>query len=257
MAVSYNFTLSDIKKQLGNGLGIRSNKYVILVPLPGGLSKKLAVLAKATSLPERNIGTVDLYHKGRRYKVRGDTDLQNTYNISLTDDSEMKLRKAFDAWLRSVDNPETDVDATNLGITGSSTLADAFNAISGSLNAASELASEYSQSGVSSILKNAFIGNSALASYQKNVEVYQLTKSGVPVYGYQLQNCYPTEVGAVEISDESDNQFSEFSVVLTYSDFIPLDPNESNASQILNAILGDSTSDLIKSGRQFIETLTN
>lgn len=254
---NFNFTISDIKKQLGDGLGIRSNKYVILVPLPGGLSKKLAVLAKATSLPERNIGTVDLYHKGRRYKVRGDTDLQNTYNISLTDDSEMKLRKAFDSWLRSVDNPETDRDAVNSGLNGFQSLSDAFNSITGALNGASELISEYSQSGVSGVLKNAFINNSALAGYQKTVEVYQLTKSGVPVYGYQLQNCYPTEVGAVEISDESDNQFSEFSVVLTYSDFIPVDPNASEAAKVVTTLLGDSASDLIKSGRQFIETLTN
>lgn len=254
---NFNFTISDIKKHLGNGLGIRSNKYVILVPLAGGLSKKLAILAKSTSLPERNLGTVDLYHKGRRYKVRGDTDLQNTYNISLTDDSEMKLRKAFDAWLRSVDNPETDKDATNPGLLGYNTLSDSFNALTGSINAASELISEFSQSSASSILKNAFIGNAALASYQKNVEVYQLTKSGVPVYGYQLQNCYPTEVGAVEISDESDNQFSEFSVTLTYSDFIPLDPSESEAAKVLSSVLGDSASDLLKSGRQFIETLTN
>lgn len=253
---SYNFSLSDIKKQLGNGLGIRSNKYVVIVPLPGGLSKKLAVLAKATSLPERNLGSVDLYHKGRRYKVRGDTDLAGTYNISLTDDSQMKLRKYFDAWFRMADNPETDKDATNEGILGS-TLSDALNSITGSLNAASELIAEFSSASISSIIKDSFLDNSTLASYQKPVEVYQLDKSGVPVYGYQLQNCFPTEIGAVEISDENENQFSEFSVTFTYSDFISLDPNESKVSQILGSVLGDSASDLVKSGRQFIETLTD
>lgn len=253
---SFNFSLSDIKKQLGDGLGIRSNKYVLIVPLPGGYSKKLAVLAKATSLPERNVGTIDLYHKGRRYKIRGDTDLQGTYSISLTDDSDMKLRKCFDAWMRLVDNPETDLDSTNTGLLGNE-LSNAINGLTGTINAASELISEYSQASFGSILKNAFLGNSTLASYQKPVEVYQLSKSGVPIYGYQLQNCYPTEVGAVEISDENENQFSEFSVVLTYSDFIPIDPNESAGSKILNSVLGDSGSDLIKAGRQFIETLTD
>lgn len=251
---AFNFTLSDIKKQLGDGLGIRSNKYVIIIPMPG-LTKKMAVLAKSTSLPERNVGSVDLYHKGRRYKVRGDTDLQGTYNISLTDDSEMKLRKYFDLWLRMVDNPETDKEATSSGLLGNE-LSSALNSLTGTLNAASELASELSNASFGSIMKNAFIGNSALATYQKSVEVYQLGKTGDLVYGYQLQNCYPTEVGAVEISDENANQFSEFNVTLTYSDFIPMDPNESAASKIINSALGDSGSDLVKAGRQFLETLT-
>ena len=253
---NYNFSISDIKKQLGNGLGIRSNKYVLIIPFPGTLSKKMAVLAKATSLPERNVGTIDIYHKGRRYKIRGDTDLAGTYSISLTDDSEMKLRRAFDEWLRMVDNPETDKEATNSGVLGSS-ISDALNSLSGTLNAASELYSEYSQGGVSSILTNTFLNNSTLASYQKPVEVYQLDKSGNAIYGYQLQNCYPTEVGAVEISDESENQFSEFSVQLTYSDFVPVDPNESESSKVLNSLLGDAASDLVKSGKQFIETITD
>lgn len=252
---NFNFTISDIKKQLGDGLGIRSNKYVLIVPLPG-LTKKMAVLAKATSLPERNIGTVELYHKGRRYRVRGDTDLSGTYNISLTDDCEMKLRKCFDAWLRCVDNPETDKDATSEGLVGS-TLSDAFSSLTGLINATSELVSEYSNTSISNILKNTFINNYTLASYQKPVEVYQLDKSGNAIYGYQLQNCYPTEVGAVEISDENENQFSEFSVVLTYSDFIPIDPSESEGLKVVTSLLGDSASDLVKAGRQFVETLSD
>ena len=252
---NYNFTLSDLKKQLGDGLGIRSNKYVVIVPFPGIIGRKLAVLARSTSLPERQIGVTEIYHKGRRYKMRGETDIQSNFTINLTDDSEMKLRQYFDSWLRLVDNPDTDKEATNTGVISS--LSDLMNGITGALNAASELISEYSTTSLSSIISNSFIDNNILASYQKNVEVYQLNKNNEPVYGYLLQNCYPTEVGAVEISDETANEFSQFSVQLTYSDFVPLLPTESEVLKVIKAVAGDEASALATSTKQLFETLTS
>lgn len=53
---TFSFSLSDIKKQLGPGLGVRSNAYLLEVAVVGAVSKKLAVLCQSTALPERNIG---------------------------------------------------------------------------------------------------------------------------------------------------------------------------------------------------------
>ena len=251
---NFHFSLSDLKKQLGDGLGIRSNLYGIVVPLPYEGSYKLAVLAKSTSLPERNVGTVDIYHKGRRYKIRGETDLQGTYTINMTDDSDMKLRQFFDAWMKSVDNTTPEF-AGIVGEMFQGQWADALNVASGVLQGIGQVARDIKSSGNTwlervknysvSNLKSQISDNQILAPYQVDVEVYQLAVNNKDaIYGYRLQNCFPIEVGAVEIADENENQLSEFSVQLAYSDFEPILPNRSTADQIIEDVLGDSVTNL-------------
>ncbi len=252
--MQFNFTLSDLKKQLGDGLGIRSSHYAILVPLPYEGSKKLAILARSTSLPERNIGSVDLYHKGRRYKVRGETDLAGTYNISLTDDSKMNLRKYFDSWLRSVDDTTIEYNGI-FNDESDGNFRDLINVAGGAFRAINEIASAFSIKGVSGTLRDSLMGNEILAPYQVDVDVYQLNPERKPIYGYRLQNCYPTEVGAVEITDETPDQLSMFNVTLTYSDFIPLDPSVSESSKIISSILGDSVTSAVQQAKTTFETL--
>lgn len=195
----FNFTLSDLKKQLGDGLGIRSNLYGIVVPLPYEGSYKLAVLAKSTSLPERTIGTTDIYHKGRRYKIRGETDLQGTYTINMTDDSDMKLRQFFDSWMKSVDNTTPEF-AGIVGEMFEGQWADALNAVSGTLQGIAQVARDFKNSGSTfaerlknysvSSLKSQISDNQILAPYQVDVEVYQLAMNNKEaIYGYKLQNC--------------------------------------------------------------------
>lgn len=250
----FNFTLSDLKKQLGDGLGIRSNLYGLVVPLPYEGSYKLAVLAKSTSLPERTIGTTDIYHMGRRYKIRGETDLQGTYTINMTDDSNMKLRQFFDSWMKSVDNTTPEF-AGIVGELFEGQWADALNVISGTLQGIGQVARDIRSSGDTwaqriknysvSSLKSQISGNQILAPYQVDVEVYQLSVNNKEaIYGYKLQNCFPIEVGAVEISDESENQLSEFSVQLAYSDFEPILPSRSTIDQVIEDVLGDSAANL-------------
>lgn len=257
MSGIYNFSISDIKKHLGNGLGLRSNKYAVVVPLPKEGSKKLAILSRSTSLPERQIGTVDLYHKGRRYKVRGETDLSNQFTINVIDDSKMTLRKYFDAWMKSVDDTEPDYESLLSQLAGSE-WTDLLNAAGGTIQALTEVGLEIKQKGLLnyslSEIKDTLSGNSILAAYQVDVDIYQLDGEGNPVYGYRLQNCYPTEVGAVEINDEEQNNMSQFSVILTYSDFIPLDPNASVTSQVVSTVAGDAGTGLLSSWKTFKET---
>ena len=91
-----NITLKDLKKQLGPGLGLRKSKYLLEIPVPGLNGKKINILCRSTSLPERTIGTVEVFDKGRKYKMRAETVFPGTYNISILDDSTMTLRALFD-----------------------------------------------------------------------------------------------------------------------------------------------------------------
>jgi hypothetical protein len=178
-------TISDLKKHLGPGLGLRKNRYLIEIPLKDGTHKN--ILCMATSLPERSMSTTSAYFLGRKYNMRGETEYGGTFEVSFVDDSSMKLRQEFDAWMNAVDNSN-------------------FNNGSDSSN-------------------NGFIRthNQFIGSYYTDINIWQLANDGVTaVYGYRLQNCFPSSVGTVTLEDTTENQLSEFSVVFTFSEFIPI-----------------------------------
>jgi hypothetical protein len=195
MASYAPITLSDIKKNMGEQGGLRKNKYLLEVPLNSvitGYGEKLNVLCQATSLPERSNSSVSIYKTGRKYNIRGETEYQSTYDISLIDDSDMNLRREFDAWLFSVDNSNrnTKPDVNGEGTPFITGYEDEFDFL--------------------------------LSKYQVDVKIWQLDAVGLPVYGYLLQNCFPTSLGAVELGDDQQSQLSEFSVTLTYSEMVPI-----------------------------------
>lgn len=234
----FKTTISDLKKNLGSGLGLRKNRYLIEVPVPGSEGQKLNILCMATSLPERTIGTIDVYSKGRKYKVRGETEFPGTYNISIMDDSDMSIRKLFDAWADLVDQTAPREDGI-LGVLGNNAKGLA-GSISGLINAANTFKSAFSVDNGLSFVLNAFTGTYAAPLYQTEVNIWQLDQNGNKVYGYQLQNAYPISVGTVELDDGEENTMSEFSIDFAYSEFIPLNPNASE--RILETVLGQDLS---------------
>ena len=224
MAAAYKpITIQDLKKNLGDSLGLRKNKYLLEVPLSTattGYGNQLNVLCQATSLPERNMSTTSVYMTGRKYNVRGETEYQGTYEISLVDDSSMNLRKEFDSWMFSVDNSN--------------------NSTSDNMNNPSGDGLPYIQP------LNAGLFN-LNNSYQADIKIWQLDANGNPVYGYALQNAFPSSIGTVELDDSNQSEMSQFSVTLTYSEMIPItftgnvnninDINGTNQSYI-NSLLG-------------------
>lgn len=188
-------TIQDLKKNLGDSLGARKNKYLIEIPFPdtSGFGRIVNILCMSTALPERNNSSTSIYMTGRKYNLRGETEYPGTYDISVTDTGDMKLRKDFDAWLNSVDN-------TNI------------------------LSSEYVSGEGQPYIKTLsdFSINNIENNYQTDIKVWQLDTSGYPVYGYLLQNAFPTSLGAVELSDDAADSLLDFSVTLTYSEMIPL-----------------------------------
>jgi hypothetical protein len=134
------------------------------------------------------MSTTSVYFNGRKYNMRGETDYQGTYEISIVDDSTMALRKAFDSWMYTVDNSNWVVNA-------------------------SDSVDIHTINKVQRGQKNA---------YKSDVSIWQLDSSGNKVYGYQLQNAFPSSVGTVALDDTGDGGLSEFSVVFTFSEFVPI-----------------------------------
>lgn len=247
-----NFTISDLKKHLGPGLGLRKNKYLIEIPVPGVSGEQINILCRSAGLPERNITTQTLWHKGRRFNVRGETDYLGTYEISILDDSSMEIRKMFDRWLRLIDESKPK----NVGLLGSSYeegVGDVLNNIKSGISTANQIKNAIENPDTISdfILGLIDKGNGVSSpKYQVDINVWQLNASNEKVYGYKLQNAFPSSLGIVTLDDGDENTLSEFSIVFTFSEFTPLE-DTTGTGRLITAAVGDDVRD-IKYG---IETL--
>lgn len=240
------FTINDLKKHLGPGLGLRKNRYILEVPVPTVEGKTINLLCRSAGLPERNINTVTVWHKGRQYNMRGETDYIGSYDISILDDSEMRIRKLFDNWLKMIDNTKP----ANSGILGASfeqiipgflgELADGIK-LANQVKNAFENPSQILDFGIS--LFEGGNGNSFYApAYQTDINIWQVDNYDEKVYGYKLQNAFPKSVGIVTLEDGEENTLSEFSVTFAFSEFTPL---ENNTTRLRDTLLGDQATDVL------------
>lgn len=197
-----SLTITDLKKHLGPGLGLRKNRYRLEIAFENGYV--LNLLCRSAGLPERNINTTIVWHKGRKYNVRGETDYGNEYEISIVDDSEMAFRKIFDAWLKIVDNSKP-IEARGSFSSYEDSSTDP-SANSG------DLINEYSK----------FFTSGKGANYQLDINIWQLDNSDGNVYGYKLENAFPKSIGIVTLDDSDADTLSEFSINFEYSEFIPI-----------------------------------
>lgn len=242
------FTINDLKKHLGPGLGLRKNKYLLEIPVPGIEGEKINVLCRSAGLPERSITASEMWHKGRKYNVRGETDYGGSYEVSIVDDSSMEIRKTFDKWLKRVD----DSKPPNNGIFGGSSYEEGVGGLLNTIKSGVEVANQIKNvlDDPGEAIGGFFLGlidggqGASMAKYQTDINVWQLTQSGEKVYGYKLQNAFPSQLGIVTLDDGDENTLSEFSVTFTFSEFLPLE-NSSMGNQIFGTLLGDTTNEII------------
>jgi len=243
-----SFTIQDLAKYLGPGLGLRRNKYLLEIPVPGVEGAKINVLARSAGFPERNITTSSLFNKGRKYNIRGETDYGSTYVVSIVDDSNMNIRRKFDEWLRLVD----DSKPTNAGLFSGASYEASTGAALDLLKSGIGVANQIKRTTKNPIqdLGDFFMGSideglaGAVARYQTDINIWQLAADGKTVYGYKLQNAFPSQMGIVTLDDGDANTLSEFSITFTFSEFIPLEGN-SVPSQIFDVLIGTTGQDVL------------
>lgn len=240
------FTISDLKKQLGPGLGLRKNKYLIEIPVPGVEGEKLNILCRSAGLPERNISTTTLYHKGRKYNVRGETDYVGTYEVSIVDDSSMKIRQTFDKWMKKVDDSKP---ASKGGFASfESGLNDVLDVIKSGVEVANQIKGAIENP--TEVIGGFFLGlmnaegAASVAKYQTDINIWQLSQNGEKIYGYKLQNAFPQQIGIVTLDDNEENTLSEFSIIFAFSEFLPLE-NKSFPAKVFDAVIGDTGQEIL------------
>lgn len=217
-------TINDLKYQLNGGL--RKNKYLIELPWSGIDSEKFNILCTAASFPQRTIQTTTISRHGRKYNIRAETDYGSEYEVTILDDNNLYFRKFFDKWMQQID----DSGANAGGFFGIDSNDSSFREILDNVNDISDIGNTLSNIASNpgdfwdKVTSGLIDGTSsyALASYQTEINIWQLDYKGDKVYGYKLQNAFPTSLGIITYDDSEQNSLVSYNVTFTYSEFMPI-----------------------------------
>ena len=108
--------ISDFKAKLAGG-GARSNQFKVTMPFPGyasvgGEIDELAFLCRATSIPSMEVATIPVPFRGRSIKIAGDRTIPS-WSITVYNDTNFKLRDAFERWQNGINNMSDNEGLTN------------------------------------------------------------------------------------------------------------------------------------------------
>ena len=165
--------------------GIKPNMFSVDINFPGGSDftngdKQLTnILCKSAALPGSNLGVIEVPFRGRTVKIAGDRTF-DTWTATFFADSNMEIRALFEDWANSINSHEANT-------------------------------------------AERFLPNSGSTGYMADLFVSQLEKDdqvgGSVIRTYQLHHCFPTNVSAIDLAYDSNDQVSEFTVEWQYSFF--------------------------------------
>ena len=165
--------------------GIKPNMFAVDISFPAGgdfgtTDKSLTnILCKSAALPGSNLGVIEVPFRGRTVKIAGDRTF-DTWTATFFADSNMEVRGLFEDWANSINSHEGNT-------------------------------------------AERFLPNQSTTGYMADLFVSQLEKDdqvgGSVIRTYQLHHCFPTNVSAIDIAYDSNDQVSEFTVEWQYSFF--------------------------------------
>jgi len=246
-------TINNLKRELGPGIGLRKNKYRLELPWSGGDSKALNILCQKVSLPEYRLNTVDVWHKGRRYTMKGETDFVGDFEISILDDSKMTIRRMFDDWFKRIDNTHPDKNSSMLGASFEAFAPGLLGNINSAVNVASSIKGAFANpkqllnfgAGLLDLNKEL-----PIPDYQIDINIWQLDGNENGVYGYKIQNAFPKAIGSVQMGDSDENTLTEFTVTFGFSEFLPL---KGAKEDFFGGIFGDANVDTFNNAKKLLK----
>ena len=165
--------------------GIKPNMFAVDISFPAGgdfgtTDKSLTnILCKSAALPGSNLGVIEVPFRGRTVKIAGDRTF-DTWTATFFADSNMEVRGLFEDWANSINSHEGNT-------------------------------------------AERFLPNQGTTGYMADLFVSQLEKDdqvgGSVIRTYQLHHCFPTNVSAIDLAYDSNDQISEFTVEWQYSFF--------------------------------------
>lgn len=249
-------TISDLKAALGAGMGARKNKYMVELPYGNTDGNQFNILCKSATMPARSIGVQDIWHHGRKYRIRGETDYGGgTVVLTVYDDSKYTTRKLIDSWMTKIDNSGNFYQIAGSPAQdsyGSLNEMNPFSHIENSIKTVQELttsARKLANSGLSSLadfVSDTVTGNNTTSiqtAYQTYINIWQLDAYGRKTYGYQLQNAFPQEIGQIQFDSSEQDSLVEYDITFAFSEFIPIGgvtSGDNALSTLSNSLVGET-----------------
>lgn len=112
--------ITEIKSAIGSGA--RNNKWIVIFSFPSVVATQFTevnsvdgkkfedtaqLLCKSSTIPERTIGTIEVWNQGRKYLIPGDSSYSNTWQCTFYCTVDHYLRRAFLAWMKACDHAQT------------------------------------------------------------------------------------------------------------------------------------------------------
>lgn len=195
MAAVTDTLLSELKG------GALTNKFEISITPPmmlmatnflnkltGGQTKnpnknQIRVLAKSTSIPTKSISTVDVWHRGMKYPIRGKANFDNSWDITFYNDRDLALRGFFEEWMLQIDNYDSLLLTTPF--------------------------------------TNNYLGFNKFVNlgYMTNMSVFQLCGQGKRIAEYEITHAFPKSITGHQYTSEA-GSVSDFTVTFSYDTWI-------------------------------------
>ena len=106
--------IDDFKSRLTGG-GARANMFKATVNFPGyaeGDVELTSFLCKAAQLPASILSPVEIPFRGRKLIMAGDRTFE-PWNITVINDTDFKIRDAFERWSNGINEHEANVGIAN------------------------------------------------------------------------------------------------------------------------------------------------
>jgi hypothetical protein len=171
-------TISQFKSALSGG-GARPNLFEVeLTTFPSGISwdaDKFKYLCKAAALPGSNVASIDVPFRGRTFKVAGDRTI-DAWTVTIINDEDFKLRRAFEAWSDLIAKLDNNLGATNPG---------------------------------------SYMSNATVYQLGRGSQINSTTNAGADssiLAAYKFVDIFPTSVSPIDLSYDSGDTIEEFTV---------------------------------------------
>jgi len=108
--------INDFKARLKGG-GARANQFKVTMPFPGysavgGETADLAFLCSAAALPGSNVAVTPVNFRRRILTLTGDRTF-NPWAITVLNDTDFKIYRAFERWMNGMNNMTDNEGLTN------------------------------------------------------------------------------------------------------------------------------------------------
>jgi len=189
--------------------GAKSNRYRITIPDISGVgAKALDIVVQATSLPSHTITPAEIMVRGRKVQLRGETNLENTWDITFYNTSDMIGRQLFIDWMTAIHKNQWTLSSG--GVAGNIS-----SGISQGISAIKDI-----KQGISKLMDNPLdIFNKGIITYQKDIIIEQLDPNGEAKFKCYLIGAFPINVGNVEY-DDTNPEISKTTVTFAFTDIV-------------------------------------